>query len=127
MLVKMYGNTETGDSAHRRYSPGECKGTEHIVVQGAPAVAKISTSYAERSNLTIRMSQRRFTRLTNVLSRKLANHVPFAMWSLWYNFGRVDQTLRKTPATAAGVARQRWVPREVIVCPCGRGAHAARL
>ena len=116
MLVKIYGNPDKGDSAHRRYSPGECNGVERIIVQGAPNLDLISTSYAERHNLTIRMSQRRFTRLTNAFSKKLANHVhSFSMWSLWYNFGRVHQSLkRQTPAMAAGVARQRWVAREVI-------------
>ena len=85
-------------------------------MQGAPNLDLISTSYAERQNLTIRMSQRRFTRLTNAFSKKLANHVhSFSMWSLWYNFGRVHQSLkRQTPAMAAGVARQRWTAREVI-------------
>ena len=115
MLIKVYGNQEKGESAHRRYSPGQCNGTERVIVQGAPNLNLISTSYAERQNLTIRMSQRRFTRLTNAFSKKLANHVhSFAMWSLWYNFGRVHQTLKRTPAMAAGVARQRWTAREVI-------------
>ena len=109
-MIKQYGNTESGDSAHRRYSPGQCNGVERIVVQGAPNLDLISTSYAERGNLTIRMSMRRFTRLTNAFSKKLENHAAsFAMWSLWYNFGRVHQA-----AMAAGLARQRWTPRDVI-------------
>ena len=114
-MIKQYGNTESGDSAHRRYSPGQCNGVERIVVQGAPNLDLISTSYAERGNLTIRMSMRRFTRLTNAFSKKLDNHAAsFAMWSLWYNFGRVHQTIKRTPAMAAGLARQRWTPRDVI-------------
>ena len=112
MLVKQYGNSEKGESAHRRYSPGECNGTERIVVTGGPNLDLISTSYAERQNLSIRMAQRRFTRLTNAFSKKLTNHVhSFAMWN---NFGRVHQTIKKTPAMAAGVARQRWTPRDVV-------------
>ena len=121
MLVKHYGNAKgEGDeaaAAHRRYSPGQCNGAERIVVQDAPNLDLISTSYAERQNLTIRMSQQRFTGLTNAFSKNLANHVhSFAMWSLSYNFGRIHQALegRRTPAMAAGVARQRWPPREVI-------------
>ena len=114
-MIKQYGNTESGDSAHRRYSPGQCNGVERIVVQGAPNLDLISTSYAERGNLTIRMSMRRFTRLTNAFSKKLENHAAsFAMWSLWYNFGRVHQTIKRTAAMAAGLARQRWTPRDVI-------------
>ena len=84
-------------------------------MQGAPKLDLISTNYAERQNLTIRMSQRRFTRLTNAFSKKLANRVhTFATWSLWYNFGRVHQTLKgHTPAMEVGVARQWWTAREV--------------
>ena len=115
MLVKQYGNREKGESAHHRYSPGECNGTERIVVTGGPNLDLISTSYAERQNLNIRMAQRRFTRLTNAFSKKLVNHVhSFAMWSMWYNFGRVHQTIKTTPAMEAGVARQRWTPREIV-------------
>jgi hypothetical protein len=115
MLVKYYGNRDEGESAHRRYTPGECNGVERIVVTGSPDLDLISTSYAERANLTMRMSMRRFTRLTNAFSKKLENHVAsFALWSMWYNFGRVHQTLGKTPAMAAGIARQRWTARDVI-------------
>ena len=116
MLVKMYGNTDQNEvPAHRRYSPGQCNGVGRVIVTGSPDLDKISTSYAERGNLTMRMSMRRFTRLTNAFSKKLENHVAsFAMWSLWYNFGRVHQTIKRTPAMAAGVARQRWTPRDVI-------------
>ena len=125
MLVKQYGNAKgeggEAEAAHRRYSPGQCNGVERIIVQGAPNLDLISTSYAERQNLTIRMSQRRFTRLTNAFSKKLANHVySFAMWSMAYNFCRPHMSLKKkwgtgtTPAMAAGVARQRWTPREVV-------------
>lgn len=116
MLIKLYGNADQNDKpAHQRYSPGQCTGVERLIVTGAPALDKISTSNAERGNLTIRMSMRCFTRLTNAFSKKLENHVAsFAMWSLWNNFGRVHQTTKRTPAMAAGVARQRWTPRDVI-------------
>ena len=116
MLVKQYGNPETGESAHRRYSPGEVNGSERIVVQGSPDLDLISTSYAERGNLTMRMSMRRFTRLTNAFSKKLDNLVhSFAIWSFWYNFGRVHTTLKTTPAVAAGVALKPWTVDDAIV------------
>ena len=87
---------------------------ERIIVKGSPNLDLISTSYAERANLTMRMSMRRFTRLTNAFSKKLENHVAsFALWSMWYNFGRVHQTIGKTLAMAAGIARQRWTPRDL--------------
>ena len=116
MLVKTYGSGKTEDGpAHRRYSPGHMNGSERIVVSGSPNLDKISTSYAERQNLTIRMSMRRFTRLTNGFSKKLDNLVhSFAMWSLWYNFGRKHQTLKTTPAVAAGVAEAPWSVEDVI-------------
>ena len=115
MLVKVYGTTDKGDSAHKRYSPGSPNGSERIIVSGAPDLDKISTSYAERGNLTMRISMRRFTRLTNAFSKKLDNHVhSFAMWTLWYNFGRKHRTLKTTPAVAAGIAQAPWSAVDVI-------------
>ena len=109
------GNTDKGDSAHRRYSPGSLNGSERLIVSGSPNLDLISTSYAERGNLTMRMSMRRYTRLTNAFSKKLENHAhSFAMWSMWYNFGRKHQTLKTTPAVAAGVAQAPWSAEDVI-------------
>ena len=106
MLVKEYGNTDTGKSAHRRYSPGIVNGMEITVVTGAPNLDLISASYAERNNLTMRMSMRRFTRLTNAFSKKLENHAAQVAVHFWYyNFCRKHQTLKTTPAVAAGVTR----------------------
>jgi len=91
------------------------EGSEKLIVKGGPDLDLISTSYVERHNLTIRMGQRRYTRKTNAFSKKLERHVAsFAMWSLWYNFGRKHLTLKCTPAEAAGVARWQWVARDVI-------------
>ncbi|MDE0023009.1 MAG: hypothetical protein OXP69_01210, partial [Spirochaetaceae bacterium] len=88
---------------------------KRIIVKGSANLDLISTSYAERANLTMRMSMRRFTRLTNAFSKKLENHVAsFALWSMWDNFGRIHQRIGKTPAMAAGIARQRWTPRDLI-------------
>ena len=114
MLVKYYGSDEKGESAHRRYSPGSINGADKIVVFGNPKLDRlarqISTSYAERHNLTVRMSNRRFTRLTNAFSKKIENHThSVSINTMYYNFCRSHKSLKgKTPAQAAGVARHRW-------------------
>ena len=110
MLVKHYGGEGGGKEAHRRYSPGQVNGVDKIVVQGSPDLDKISTSYAERHNLTLRMSSRRFTRLTNAFSRKLENHAhAVALHCMHYNFCRKHKSLGgKTPAMAAGIERWPW-------------------
>ena len=97
MLIKVYGGTDSNDkAAHRRYSPGTINGSERIVVQGSPNLDLISTSYAERSNLTLRMSMRRFTRLTNAFSKKLENHaLMVSLFTMYYNFCRPHQALGK--------------------------------
>jgi len=107
MLRKLYGSDAKGDGpAHRRYSPGQMNGSEKIVVQGSPNLDLISTSYAERNNLTMRMSMRRYTRLTNAFSKKLENHAAQVALHFWnYNFCRKHQTLKTTPAVAAGVEK----------------------
>lgn len=92
-----------------RYSPPVCIGTRTHVVEGSPDPAHISTSYVERSNLSIRMQTRRFTRLTNAFSKKFANHVhALALFFLHYNFVRVHKTLRMSPAMAAGISAELW-------------------
>jgi hypothetical protein len=87
-----------------RYSPSECMGARKERITGAPDMNYVSTSYIERQNLTMRMSMRRFTRLTNAFSKKLENHVvTVALYFVYYNFGRVHQTLRVTPGMEAGI------------------------
>lgn len=82
---------------------------------GNPNKKHVSTSYSERFNLQLRMSQRRFTRLTNAHSKKVENHIHFiAMYTMFYNFGRIHQTLRVTPAMAAGVSDHVWSLEEMI-------------
>ena len=112
MLVKIYG--EAGGPAGR-YSPGECVGAEKRRVEGKPDPAHISTSYAERANLTMRMGMRRFTRLTNAFSKKVENHAhAVAIHLMHYNFVRIHQTLRCTPAMAAGVTTKLWEIADMV-------------
>lgn len=111
MLVKVYGN----DSFDRRYSTGECIGTNTAVLSGCPDPKHISTSFVERQNLTMRMSMRRFTRLTNAFSKKLENHyAAIALHFMHYNFCRVHKSLRVTPAMEAGLAHHIWTVEELV-------------
>ena len=119
MLTKLYGPTEPEREARRRYSPAECIGTETRVVQGNPDTKHISTSYVERQNLTMRMSMRRFTRLTNAFSKKLENHMhALSLYFAFYNFCRPHSSLSKpynrTPAMAAGLTTRIWDIRDLL-------------
>jgi IS1 family transposase len=112
-LIKRYGKDYEDDS--RRYSAPVCTGIDVRVRSGDPDPAEISTSYVERSNLQMRMSMRRFTRLTNAHSKKLENHAcAVALHVAYYNFVRVHSTLKTTPAVAAGVADHVWTLQELI-------------
>ena len=112
MLVKLFRETAGGPG---RYSPGECCGTKTKIIQGNPDPAHISTSYVERQNLTMRMSLRRFTRLTNGFSKKLDNHVhALALYFLCYNFCRIHKSLRVSPAMQAGLTDRLWSFDEII-------------
>jgi IS1 family transposase len=109
MLIKLYGDPPASPEAARRYSPSECTGTRTHNVTGKPDPQHISTSYIERQNLTMRMAIRRFTRLTNAFSKKVENHAhSVAIHFMHYNFVRIHQTLRVTPAMAAGVTQTLW-------------------
>lgn len=113
MLIKLYEG-DSGKAPETRYSPGQCTGSRTVTVTGQPDQAHVSTSYAERQNLTMRMSMRRFTRLTNAFSKKLDNHkAAVAFYVMWYNFARIHQTLRVTPAMEAGVADHVWSAEEI--------------
>jgi IS1 family transposase len=113
VMQKQYGNAPADEA--RRYSPAVCTGIDIRVVAGNPDADKISTSYVERQNLTMRMGMRRFTRLTNAFSKKVENHAhAISLHFMHYNFCRPHQTLTKkagkrtTPAMAAGVATYPW-------------------
>jgi hypothetical protein len=112
MLIKHYG--EPAD-ALGGYSPGECIGIEQRRVEGRPDPAHVSTSYAERANLTLRMGSRRFARLTNAFSKKVENHAhSVAIHTMHYNFVRIHQTLRCSPAMAAGVTAKLWELTDMV-------------
>lgn len=111
MLVKIYGDAP----GEGRYSPGVCVGAEQRRVEGRPDPAHVSTSYAERQNLSMRMGMRRFTRLTNAFSKKAENHAHgVAIYFMHYNFVRIHQTLRCTPAMAAGVTTKLWELADMV-------------
>ncbi len=113
MLVKLYGNEPQGPET--RYSPAQCIGAIATPVVGNPDRNHISTSYVERQNLSMRMHMRRFTRLTNAFSKKVENHEhALALYFMYYNFCRVHQTLRVTPAMEAGVSDHVWELREIV-------------
>jgi len=133
MLVKLYGAAPQGPQT--RYSPAECIGARKTPIEGDPDPAHISTSYVERQNLTMRMSMRRFTRLTNAFSKKFENHVhALALYFMFYNFVRVHKTLRMSPAMVAGVSKTLWTMEDIAerieartAKPAKRGPYKKRV
>lgn len=112
MLVKQYGQDE---SPERAYSPAKCLGAKKQQVDGTPDMELVSTSYAERQNLNIRMQNRRYTRLTNAFTKKaemLAHSINIMFF--YHNFCRVHQTIKTTPAVAAGLAKRKWTVEEMV-------------
>ena len=113
MLIKLYNDPP--DGTQKRYSPGECCGVHKTNIMGKPDPAHVSTSYAERMNLQIRMGMRRFTRLTNAHSKKIENHRhALALYFMYYNFARIHSTLRVTPAMEARVSNHVWSIEEIV-------------
>ena len=111
-LIKVYG---ADAESERRYSPVVCQSCTVRPVQGDPDPKRISTSYIERQNLTMRMSMRRYTRLTNGFSKKLENHAAAtAIHFMYYNFARIHRTIRMAPAMAAGVTETLWTVRDIV-------------
>jgi len=116
MLVKIYGQELEGEA---RYSPAKCIAAEPHIIQGNPDPIKISTSFAERQNLTMRMSMRRFTRLTNAFSKKIENlEYAVALHFMYYNFARPHKTLAnpypRTPAMASGITNHIWTIEDIV-------------
>jgi IS1 family transposase len=112
MLTKVYGNAPENET---RYSPAKIQSSTTEVIRGEPNPKYISTSFVERQNLTMRMSIRRFTRLTNAFSKKIENlAAAVALHFMHYNFCRVHQTLRVTPAMEAGIASHVWSIAEIV-------------
>jgi len=118
MLIKQYGAPRKTEA---RYSPAECVGCERKEITGTPDSKHISTSYVERQNLTMRMHMRRFTRLTNGFSKRIEHHVAaIALHFMYYNFVRIHQTPRITPAMAAGVSDRVWEISDIVALLDGR-------
>jgi hypothetical protein len=112
VLQKIYGNDANPE---KRYSAAVCLGCKTENVTGSPDPKHISTSYVERQTFTRRMSMRRFARLTNAFSKQVENHAAaVALYFMYYNFGRVHQTLRVTPAMEAGVSDHVWSVEEIV-------------
>ena len=132
-LVKIYGAAP--DGPQRRYSPAECVGARKNRVEGNPDIDHVSTSHVERQNLTMRMSMRRFTRLTNGFSKKLENHIhALALYFVLYNFCRIHKSLKTSPAMAAGIVDTLWSLDDVIAKidemappPAKRGPYKKRI
>lgn len=113
ILNKIYGTVL--EAAKGRYSPAVCLGAKKERIEGKPDPAHVSTSYVERSNLTMRMHMRRFTRLTNAFSKKVENHAyAVALHMMYYNFVRIHSKLRITPAMAAGVSDRLWEVADIV-------------
>jgi IS1 family transposase len=117
MLVKLYGADRDTEAT---YSPAKVISCRSIPIKGSPDPEHISTSHVERHNLTMRMSMRRFARLTNAFSKKVENHIAaLSLYFMFYNFCRVHQTLRVTPAMEAGIADHVWEIEEIMALLSG--------
>lgn len=125
-LIKIYGAGPEGPEV--RYSPAECIGCRSEVISGEPDPKHVSTSYVERSNLTIRMHLRRFTRLTNAFSKKIEHHVAaLGLLFCYYNFCRIHTSIRVTPCMAAGVTKAPWKVADLVaLLPVETGAGKKR-
>jgi hypothetical protein len=112
MLVKLYGE---GPKTEARYSPAVCIGARKDVVTGNPDKKAVSTSHVERSNLSFRMHMRRYTRLTNAHSKKFENHCHMvSLYTVWYNFVRINSAVKMSPAMAAGVSKTLWTMNDIV-------------
>lgn len=111
-LVKVYGEAP---EAEKRYSPADCIGTSKRRVTGSPDNGQVSTSHVERSNLSMRMHMRRFTPLTNAHSKKFENHCHMiVLYTVWYNYARINSAVRAAPAMAAGISDRLWDMADIV-------------
>ena len=112
MLHKIYGSDQDPE---KRYSPAQCLGCTVKTISGNPDPRHVSTSYVERQNLTMRMSMKRFARLSNGFSKKIENHAhAVSLHYMYYNFARIHKSLRTTPAQAAGVTDRLWEIADIV-------------
>ena len=120
MLVKIYGE---GPKTEARYSPAICTGARKETITGNPDKAHVSTSHVERSNLSMRMHMRRYTRLTNGHSKKFENHCHMvALYTVWYNYARINSAVKMAPAMAAGISSRLWEMTDIVALIDGREA-----
>ncbi len=115
MLVKHYGATADANGPERKYSPGICTGTTKRQIEGKPDARHVSTSYVEKHNQSMRQHMRRFTRLTAAHSKKLVNHIHMvALYTVWYNYARINSAVRMAPAMAAGISTRLWDVADIV-------------
>lgn len=115
MLVKHYGPTADAGGPERKYSPGVCTGATKRQIEGKPDKRHVSTSYVEKHNQSMRQHMRRFTRLTAAHSKKLINHIHMvALYTVWYNFARVNSAVKVSPAMAAGLSETLWDVSDIV-------------
>lgn len=132
ILQKLYGTEPQGE---KRYSPAKLIGVDRDLILGSPDIKHVSTSFVEGQNLTMRMSMRRFTRLTNAFSKKVENHYhALALYFVWYNFVEMHKTLRMTPAMASGIVKSPMDMGDVVAlidaresAPAKRGPYKNRV
>ena len=129
MLIKIFGEPAgKKNTSERRYSPAECTGIRKDRIEGSPDPKHVSTSHVERQNLTMRMHMRRFTRLTNAFSKKIEAHMnAVALHFMYYNFVRIHQKLRLTPAMAAGVTNKLWEVADIVALIEAKEAESPML
>ncbi len=114
-VIKLFGSTQADPAGGGRYSPPACTGIKKHIISGAVPECEISTSFVERLNLSVRMHSRRCTRLTNAHSKKLENHThAMSLFFMFYNFCRIHESLRCTPAMAAGVTQHVWDTQDLV-------------